>query len=79
VPLIHFAGALRGLNSEFSFKPVDFVPEPPLENLFALAGIQTGDGSALLIKRNMVTRDIFALARLGDVLHENAFRARMTT
>ena len=66
------------LNSEFSFKPVDFVAKPPLEDLFGLRGIQSGDSSALLIERNMVTRDIFVFARLGDVLHENAFSARMT-
>jgi hypothetical protein len=55
------------------------VAKPPLENLFGLGGIQGGDSSALLIERNMVTRDIFAFARLGDVLHENAFSARMST
>jgi hypothetical protein len=66
------------LNSELSFKPVDFVPKPPLEDFLGLGGIQSGDGSALPIERNMVTRDIFGFARLGDVLHENAFSARMT-
>jgi hypothetical protein len=54
------------LNSEISFKPVDFVAKPPLKDLFGLGGIQSGDGSALRIERNMVTRDIFAFARLGD-------------
>jgi len=77
--VIQFTGAIRGLNGEFSFKPVDFVAKPLLENLFGLGGIQSGDSSALLIERNVVTRDIFASARLGDVLHENAFRAGMTT
>ena len=67
------------LTASSSFKPVDFVAKPPLEDLFASAGIQSGDGSALLIERNMVTRNIFALAGLGNVLHENAFSARMTT
>ena len=27
------------LSSEFSFKPVDFVAKPPLEDLFGLGGI----------------------------------------
>jgi len=67
------------LTREFFFKPVDFLAKPPFENLFALGGIQCSDSSALLIERNMVTRDIFAFTRLGNVLHENAFRARMTT
>jgi hypothetical protein len=67
------------LNSEFCFKPVDFVAKPPLEDLFALGSIQSGDSAALLIERNMVTGDIFAFARLGDVLHENALGARMST
>jgi len=67
------------LNSEFSFEPVDFVAKPPLEDFFGLGGIQSGDSSALLIERNMVTRDIFAFVRLGDVLHENTFSARMST
>ena len=67
------------LNSEFSFKPGDFVAKPPPEDLFGLGGIQSGDSSALLIERNMVTRDIFAFVRLGEVLHENAFSARMST
>ena len=31
------------------------------------------------IQRNMVARDIFAFARLGDVLHENALRTRVST
>src|ERR1039457_5860592 len=73
------SGGQSVLNREFSFKPVDFVAKPPLEDLFGLGGIQSGDRSARRIERNMVTRDIFALARLGDVLHENAFGARMST
>ena len=67
------------LNSGFFFKPVDFVAKPPFEGLFGLGGIQSGDGSAVLIERNMVARDVFAFARLGDVPHENAFSARMST
>ena len=50
------------LNKEFSFKPVDFVVKPPLEGLFCLGGIQSGDSSALPIKRNMVAGDLFVLA-----------------
>jgi len=77
--VIHFTGIFRGLNSEFSFKPVDFLAKPPFENLFGLCGIESSDSSALLIERNMVIRDLFAFARLGNVLHQNAFRAGMTT
>ena len=72
-------GRLIGPDSEFAFKPVDFLAKPALEDLFGIGAIQSGDGSALPIERNMVTRDIFAFARLGDELHENAFRARMST
>jgi hypothetical protein len=50
------SSASPALNSEFSFKPVDFVAKPPLEDLFGLGGIQGGDSSAFLIERNMVTR-----------------------
>jgi hypothetical protein len=67
------------LNGEFSFKPVDFVSKPPLEDLFALGGIQGGDRPALRIQRDMVTRQIFGFARLWNVLHENTFRALMGT
>jgi hypothetical protein len=70
---------ILGPDSEFDFKPVDFVAKPPLENLFGIGAIQSGDGSTLPIERNMVTGDILALARLGDVVHENALRAGMST
>src|ERR1035441_2444955 len=66
------------LTSEFSLKPGDFVSKPPLEDLFALGGIQGGDRSVLRIQRNMVTRYIFGFAGLGNVLHESAFSARIT-
>jgi len=36
------------LKSGFFFKPVDFVAKPPLEGLFGLHGIQSGDGSSIL-------------------------------
>ena len=65
------------LNDGFSLKPLDFAVKPLLEDLFRLDGIQSGD-SSLPIQRNMVTRDLFAFPRLGHVLHENAFRARMS-
>ena len=68
-----------GLTSEFSFKPADFAAKPPLEDLFGLAALQSSDSSALRIKRNMVTRDIFVFASVWDVLHENALGAGMTT
>jgi len=41
--------------------------KPPLEDIFGLGGIQRGDGSVLLIERNMVTGNILAFARLGAV------------
>jgi hypothetical protein len=66
------------LNGEFSLKPVNFVAKPLLEDLFAFGGIHGGDSSALGIQRNVVARHIFAFARLGDVLHKNAFSARMS-
>jgi hypothetical protein len=66
------------LNCEFSLKPVNFVAKPLLEDLFAFGGIHGGDSSALGIQRNVVARHIFAFARLGDVLHKNAFSARMS-
>jgi len=65
-------------NGGFSFKPVDFLVKPDLERVFCLAGIQSGESSTLLVKRNMVTWDIFALAQLRDIPHENAFGARMS-
>jgi len=61
-----------------AFKPVDFLEKPQLEGPFCLVGIQSAQSSALPIKRNMVTGDIFASARLRDILHENAFSARMS-
>lgn len=67
------------LNSRLPLKLGDFVAKPPLEGLFALGGIQSGDGSAFLIERDMVTRDVFAFVGLRDVLRENAFSARMST
>ena len=67
------------LNNGFSFKPGDFVAKPALEDFFGPGGIQSGDSSTLLIERDMVTRDIFAFVGLRDVLHENAFSARMST
>jgi hypothetical protein len=67
------------LTSDVGFKPADLDAKPPLEDLFGLGTLQSGDSSVLLIERNMVTRDIFVFARLGDVLHENAFSARMRT
>lgn len=54
------------LRSEFSFKPTDFFAQPPREHLLGLGSIQSSDRSALPIERNMVTRDVFVLARLGD-------------
>ena len=68
-----------GLNREFSFKPADFVAKPPLEDVFGLGGIQSVDSPALPIERNMVARDIFVLAGLGNVLHEHAFTTGMRT
>ena len=49
-----------------------------LEDLLALSGIQSGDRSTFMIKRNMVTRNIFGLAGLWNILHEDALTARMT-
>ncbi len=72
-------GRLIGFDSEFAFKPVDFVAQPPLEDLFGIGAFQSGDGFTLSIERNMVTGDIFAPPRLGDELPENAFIARMRT
>jgi hypothetical protein len=65
--------------SEVSFKPVDFVTKQLLDDLFAFTDLQSSDGSALLIERNMVARDIFTPAGLGHVPPENAFTARMRT
>jgi hypothetical protein len=36
------------LKSGSFFKPVDFVAKPPLEGLFGLHGMQSGDGSSIL-------------------------------
>ena len=58
---------------------LDFVTKPLLDDLFAFADLQRSDGSALLIERNMVARDIFTPAGLGHVLSENALTARMRT
>jgi hypothetical protein len=65
--------------SELAFKPIDFVSEPLFEDLFALAGIHRGDRSVLAIEWNVVARDIFTPARLGNILHENALTTRMGT
>ena len=62
----------------FCFQPGDFEAKPLLEEIFGPGCIQSGDGPALLIERYMVTRDIFAFVGLRDVLHENAFSARMS-
>jgi hypothetical protein len=63
---------------EFSFEPVDFAAEPLLEDLLAIAWIQAGDCSALMIERDMVTRNIFSFAGLWNVLNEEALAAWMT-
>jgi len=66
-------------SSKLSFKLTDFVTKPLLEDLLALARIQSGDCSAFLIQWNMVARDVFAFTGLGNILHKNAFTARMST
>src|ERR1019366_5124053 len=65
-------------SGEFLFEPVDFAAEPLFDCLLTLAWIQVGDRSTFLIERNVVTRNVFGLAGLWNVLHEDALIARMT-
>ncbi len=55
----------------FSLNSVDFLVKPQLEGLLCLAVLESGESSAVRIKRNMVTGDMFALVQFRDIPNQN--------